>query len=1275
MPRAGSSRVQPRVVEIYVDAEPAGGTGRRRRRVASGYAIADDLVLTAGHVLDTCDEASRVVHVRPLGSEDWIEDGVTVAWHRSDGELDGALLRVASAPWRGLPDSGAVRWGVPGPDERVHCVAVGFPDSQQRPGGIRDTDEVAGRLSPGTRAKGGRLVVDVASPADDAGRSPWPGMSGAALLSASGRRLLGVIVAGMHRSRHRRLEATAAGSLLADPDFAAAAGHPPAGPVDPGEHRPLDRRVLREPYADLPARHAEVQLLIPRYGLVPFLGRAAELAGLETWCGSGQEFSVAVLTGEAGAGKSRLTAELSMRVREKLGWDAFFADPGLSGDISAWASLEPDWPLLLVFDYPELMTPAVGALASQLAARPRGSPKARLLLVSRQVGRWWGDLDVDTSGLLSAATDVRVALTSEGFGPADRERHARAAAAAFAERLELPRAAPPDVSSEAYTSPLLVHIAALLAVHGERIDDAAPGSLRDKLLGSLLDRERRRWRRGQAAGPPAAGTGPGLGLGDIPAHQAVTLATLTTPGRAECRELLKAVPDLADAPAERRGQIADWIAWLYPAAEDSQEIAPLQPDLVAGQLLATTPELTRLTAAITDQEARTPGHLSSMLQALRLAADHDPRVRQALRSLLTARLRVLLIAAASARSTGLPWLLNECLLLSGPGDPELAAAAGAEDCPGYPSLPSRIAVTVAELALAHHRSQASGGGRVPVGLARALTDLGLSLAAIGRPADAVAPLREAVGVARQGRAAESGRGRPDLARALGNLAFGLAEARRPAEAIVIRQEVAGLLGELARDDPAAYRLPLAANCKDLALDLTDAGQHEEAIRAAEQAVGHFTELAAADPGKYVPWLAKSLSASARALARGGRAGEALAASQRAVDHIRPLLADSAADGPDLFDAYAEALRNLSADLADAGRLGEAVAITEEAVGAHQRLAAYDPERYTPLLLRSLEILGERLRASGRWADSLKALEVAGYSEQVSRRAATGQPGDHRGTHAHDLLVLGLRRADIGDNHGACAAIGEAVTGYRELAADDPARYRPYLRLALHDLCIQRLAAEDAAGAVTAGTEAVDISRELTATWPGPAARAELAASLTHLGEACAWTGGHQRARDCLDEALAIMRALAGEDPATYLRRLAGTLNNVGMVFARAGRTADALPHFHDALDIHRSLARASPGGGDDAFAGVLHNLGTLFIQDGLVSQAVPLLEEAMTRFLSAAAAAAGNARLQRRLAATGVTLGAALRATGRGAEAARWAQQAADVLAEYERQEGAASGP
>src|ERR1039457_2081826 len=75
------------------------------------------------------------------------------------------------------------------------------------------------------------------------------------------------------------------------------------------------REVLRR--AGELAGDGPAGLLDPRRGLVDFVGRERELAGLLAWCQDGRPREVQLVTGPGGVGKTRLSVELCARLEPR----------------------------------------------------------------------------------------------------------------------------------------------------------------------------------------------------------------------------------------------------------------------------------------------------------------------------------------------------------------------------------------------------------------------------------------------------------------------------------------------------------------------------------------------------------------------------------------------------------------------------------------------------------------------------------------------------------------------------------------------------------------------------------------------------------------------------------------------------------------------------------------------------------------------------------------------------------------------------------------------
>ena len=110
-----------------------------------------------------------------------------------------------------------------------------------------------------------------------------------------------------------------------------------------------------------------------------------------------------------------------------------------------------------------------------------------------------------------------------------------------------------------------------------------------------------------------AGGGRQLGLGqrqapsaEVQGRAVAALALLGADSDAEAAEIVRRVPELRDAPAERLAAVVSWVAALYPGGPGA---APrIRPDLIGEWFvvseLAADPDLARsLRAGLTDEQA------------------------------------------------------------------------------------------------------------------------------------------------------------------------------------------------------------------------------------------------------------------------------------------------------------------------------------------------------------------------------------------------------------------------------------------------------------------------------------------------------------------------------------------------------------------------------------------------------------------------------------------------------------------------------------------------
>ncbi|AWW38915.1 effector-associated domain 2-containing protein [Streptomyces cadmiisoli] len=195
MPRAGARRgLDPvRAAEVLVR---AAGPDPARGRRGSGYRVGPAFVLTAAHVVRTGGPPPDEVRVRFEAdrADEWTAAArVVLASEKADVallEITGPVPPGVHAVPAGPPAYGAV----PDTDDLLPCSALGFPrfklreDRMRRlddgsPSQYRDSCHATGMISVLSNRREGTLELAVGPPSADPepDRSPWEGMSGAAV--------------------------------------------------------------------------------------------------------------------------------------------------------------------------------------------------------------------------------------------------------------------------------------------------------------------------------------------------------------------------------------------------------------------------------------------------------------------------------------------------------------------------------------------------------------------------------------------------------------------------------------------------------------------------------------------------------------------------------------------------------------------------------------------------------------------------------------------------------------------------------------------------------------------------------------------------------------------------------------------------------------------------------------------------------------------------------------------------------------------------------------
>jgi tetratricopeptide (TPR) repeat protein len=901
-------------------------------------------------------------------------------------------------------------------------------------------------------------------------------MSGAALFA--GPFLVGVVVVDAARFGADRMMAAPVAPLLADAELAGLFGVGAVGVLEVGPQFRLavtaeTSIALAPPYRAPTGRlgRAPTRLLLPVYGVVPFVGRDCDLDIVGEWCLTGAASALRVIVGAGGSGKTRLAAEACVRMTGQ-GWQAGFAHPKAPG---GQAQLEFDQPTLVVVDDADLNVPLLADLVRTVAYWPPGAPAIRLLLLARHTTGWWETLNWQTDHLAAELADTPLTLHDGDLLPAERTDHYSRALTAFAAHVAEAVAPggqmPPVLDEPAFANPLLIHMHALLSVCGSHVPTTGT-AVRERILDAVLDRERERW---------AATFPPGFPIGGARTRQqAVTAATLLAPPtEAAAAQVMMVIGELRpDAAAGARAAAATWLRELYPGS-DPPWVAPLLPDLLTEQLLASCPQLNDLILA-GYSNIGVPAQVEQLLTQL-IRADTRTTVHQALNQLLAAHLPGLLTTAIDNPATPLPDIL--AVALTRCPQPEMAVSLVVGQFPGHSIGLAALAATVGSQAIAFYRQ-----------LAQAEPDVYL----------------------------------PDLAQALGGQSHWLSRLGRLEEALEVNQEAVAICQHLAQPERNAIVFPplLVPALMNLASTLGQLGRAEEAVPMIDVAVTINRQLVQATPGEAVPAgaLATSLGTQSSVLSDLGRREEALAAVDEAVA-IRRALAQAQDDGA--LPGLALSLNNQARCLQRLGRPEEGLAATEEALSIHQQLAQAQPDVFLSDLAMSLTNRGVLLMELGREDEALAA---GAEAITIYQQLAQARPDAFVAELAGSLLNHSAQLSGLGRLEEALAATEEAITILRELAQTRPSATVPKLALALRNqfLYLSDLGRDEEATAAI--EEAVTLFRALAETRPD-SFLPDLAQALRNLSDHFSKSGRRAETLAVIDETVAIYRqAISSRHP-------------------------------------------------------------------------------------------------------------------------------------------------
>jgi len=859
------------------------------------------------------------------------------------------------------------------------------------------------------------------------------------------------------------------------------------------------------------------RLLRWNYQLVEnLIGRQEDVDAILKWAESKPNTpSARLITGEGGAGKTRLAATAAQVLRDR-GWMAGFIDA--QNDPFNVAPLPEG--VFLIIDYPEEKPDQTKAALKGLAERKTSPFPLRVLFLSRRSFMEWEQEALLLEGRFGRQEIAAASALSVDDGVKLIEEAARR----FAAHAKL---GAPDTqyakrwleSSATHRLPLFATAAAIHAVLSPR---EAFGLGHADLLKDLALREIRRVREASKA----------LVLGEGGLERLLALAILAD-GLSESAvtELAKAgvcenpssdiVSTLARSSWWKDGRLARLepdapaaaflnLALFGPSFPRGRDALPEWLFLALRQKASTLGgRLARILYDLNNlRSLRPPGELTHPLEdRLNEMLDNDLARAEIFASAARSNTpfwsagfaaQVAMILASKATDPGIKsaYLNNTSTYLSGLGRPEEALAAAQE-------------------ALNIHRdlARARPEAFTPY-LAASLSNLANRQFALGRPEQALAAAQEALDIRRDLALAGPEAFTPDLAMSLNNLGKILSSLGDREAALAAGQEAADLNRDLARERPEAFTPHLAMSLYNLADHLSALGRLEEALAAAREAADLNRDLARARPEVFTPDLAMSLDTLARCLGAVGRREAALAAVQESVNIHR----DLARARPEAFTpVLAVSLNNLANRLSDVGREEEALAAAQESVNIYRDLARARPEAFTPDLAMSLNNFAKCLSDLERREESLAAVQE---SVNIYRDLARARPEAFTPDLAMSLNNFANGLAAVGHREAALAAAQEATDLFRDLARARPEAFTSRLAASLNNLANRLSAFGRREEALAAAREAADLCRDLARALP-KVFTLELAMSLKKLADCLSALGRNEEALAAMREALAV----------------------------------------------------------------------------------------------------------------------------------------------------------
>ncbi|NRQ33936.1 tetratricopeptide repeat protein [Nonomuraea sp. NN258] len=962
------------------------------------------------------------------------------------------------------------------------------------------------------------------------------------------------------------------------------------------------------------ARAHPSRLLMARYEVVPFVGRAGLLQELADWLSDPSVLvSVRLVHGSGGQGKTRLANQLAREhASAERAWQVWQAQQPLPSATSPFRLrlLTTVAGVLVLVDYADQWAfRDLQALLSDLHTMAMQLPAAlpvRVLLLARSTGGWWQGLH----HWLDAELDVPaedIPLLPLG-GEVDRLELFNSARDRFSALLSVADCqsiGPPDgLDDQRFDQVLTVQMAALAAVDARQHDQDAPTDPQ-RISAYLLKRERAHWQQWHGRSEDRLSTPP-----EVMARVA-WVATLAGPLRYADASAVLERTGIAVLPENVSRILADHQR-NYPSMDAAAVLEPLYPDRLGEDFVALfTPgnptfstdnsavdawsetALLPLVAATGGQQDPPPW-TRSVLTVLIDAAHRWPHVTtNQLAPLLTAHPDLMLHAGRSAliRLADLPHIDVEVLKAV---EAKLPSERHFDLDPGLAALSSR---------LLPHRME---GAAEPAHKAAVLLEHAFRLGNAGQYQAALEVSQQAVDLCGDLVRVDRDAHLPFLVGSLNNHAVRLAEVGRRTDALLISGQAVELLREVAQPTQDTHLSLLALALTNHANRLADIGQRADAIEISTEALQVARHLVSRNRDSHRPDLARALSNHASRLADIGRRAEAVEFSDEALCLYQEMADDNRdAHLPDL----ALALANHAVRLQKVGLRDEAIDVSERAVDLRRELAEANRDAHLRALAGSLSNHATTLADVGRLE---KAVFASAEAVQLYREMASVDFEAHAPELAASLGTYAARLARIGKPSEAVPISEETLRLYRELTESYRDAFLPRLATSLNNHALRLMEVGRPAEAVEPSEEALRLRRELT-TLHRDAHLSDLADSLANHAALLRTLGSVAGAMKASAEALRARRELVKVIRDAYLPDLAKSLHGHAVLRGQVGRWGEALVLNDEAIRIRRKLADRNPDAHMPELLESLHQRTFVLAEIGKWAESVDLSGQVLLR--------------------------------------------------------------